>query len=461
MKSTFIYSFAHACFFLMLTTTPIHVNGLGFEKKLYKTNTTEAIPYKITDTLPFDNILFKYHIEAINEIHSFPENLACSWSNLSSSSIERLESQTATIDGKLYVLAGFVAGLKVTPVTEIYDPENDAWSIGAPMPIAVTHMALAIDGDDIWIIGGFVGDNGGPATNKVQIYNTTTDTWREGPELPNARSSGAAAVSNGRIHFFGGLVNRNNDAGNHYFVDLSDLASGWQTAANLPNARNHLSAATVNGIIYAIGGQFRHDINPVDQNFLHAYDFATNSWTSKASLPTNRSHFESSTIVYNNKIIIAGGRNGNSFYDTVSQYDPVNDSWSDICLLPNPLLAPVLTIIDDKMLLANGGINGTGNPSNSVYYATVSEVLSSPSLALEKNMLVYPNPFIDKFSFQIDKSKKINRIDIYDISGKSLKIKDNGLTYQEVNLKGKPPGIYMMKITFETGENINHKLIKL
>ncbi len=303
----------------------------------------------------------------------------CAWNALANSELSKVEAQSVKVNGKLYVLAGFLSGLQITAATEIYDPSTDSWENGADMPIPVTHMgAVAVD-DEIWIVAGFVGNHPGVATDAVQIYNTTTDSWSVGPPIPNPRGSGAAVYSNGKIHFFGGLLpDRRTDVGEHYILDVNDQASGWIAAANMPNPRNHLSGAAVNGLIYAIGGQFGHDGGVQDQQFLDVYDPQTDSWTAKADLPSKRSHFEPGTMVHNEKIIIVGGRRGNFFFDDVTEYDPATDTWSELCELPTTLLAPAAKVFGDQLIVANGGEGGTCCPLNSTIWLPIEPEIVMP-----------------------------------------------------------------------------------
>ncbi|HEA29089.1 MAG TPA: hypothetical protein ENH91_03695 [Leeuwenhoekiella sp.] len=172
----------------------------------------------------------------------------CQWKELAPSGLEKLESQSAKVGDKLYTFAGFLSGFIITGETEIYDVNNDIWSKGAPMPTPVTHVGKAVVNDNVWIIGGFTGNDPGVATDKVQIYNTTSDTWRAGPSLPAPRGSGAATYNNGKIHYFGGLLpDRVTDVDEHYILDPENLAAGWVPAAPLPLGRNHLSAARFSG----------------------------------------------------------------------------------------------------------------------------------------------------------------------------------------------------------------------
>lgn len=132
----------------------------------------------------------------------------------------------------------------------------------------------------------------------------------------------------------------------------------------MPNPRGHLSAALVNGIIYAIGGQHGHDGEIVDQNSVHAYDPETKQWTEKQALPYRRSHFEPGTFVYDNQIIIVGGRRGtNYFYDRITAYDPATNIWREIGKLPTEIVGPSAKIFDGQLVVTNGGVNGDWNPS--------------------------------------------------------------------------------------------------
>lgn len=394
---------------------------------------------------------------------------SCEWNDLANSSYERLESQSAKVNGKLYVLAGFVANLKITDATEIYDPVSNSWSEGAPMPIAVTHMGTAVAGNEIWIVAGFVGNHPGTATNKVQVYNTQTNSWRYGPNLPAARGSGTAVYNKGKIHFFGGLLpDRKTDVGEHYVLDLANQNQGWQPAAPLPNPRNHLSSASVDGIVYAIGGQYGHDAGVDDRNNLDAYNPATNSWTRKANLPSERSHFEPGTIVHNGKIIIAGGRRGNYFFDDITQYDPATNIWTELCKLPDPLLAPAAKVFGDKLVIANGGVGGTCCPVNNTRWLYIepeanSQVAFKAALPEESDtgIVVFPNPTSDAFQIDFGEEPQTFLLTVSNFSGKVVvhrQFKDTVLPV--ITLDG-PSGIYFMHFKFASGDELVRKVVKL
>ncbi len=283
-------------------------------------------------------------------------DLTCVWNPLADANIDRFEAISQKIGDKLYVLGGFKPGVLVVPETEIYDTTNDVWSIGASMPIPVTHTAAVAVGTDIWILGGFAGNNPGVATNAVQVYNTLTDSWSTGPDLPNPIGSAAGALSGTKIHFFGGLLpDRQTDVADHLVLDLTNIAAGWTSAAPMPNARNHHSGISVNGIIFAIGGQIGHDGPKQDTQFVHSYDPNTDTWTRRADLARTRSHFKAATTIHNGKIIIVGGIDNGPIVNDISVYDPQLNVWSELCKLPGEGLEEAAAQAFGDRLIVSGG----------------------------------------------------------------------------------------------------------
>lgn len=283
----------------------------------------------------------------------------CGWDVETDGPIPRIEAPGRVVAAKLYLLGGFHTGtLAATTEVDVYDPATGAWTPGAAMPAAVTHAGVAVDEPRIWLAGGFLGDHPGPVVDDVWVYDTSTDSWSSGPPLPVPRASGAMARLERELHFFGGVSSdRDTDQAEHWVLDL-DNPVAWTPAAPLPVPRNHLCAATVGGRVYALGGQLRHDTNPADVAFVHAWDPDTGSWSQVASLPFGRSHFEPGTFVWNEQIVIAGGRangSGHQALADVTAYDPASDTWRALPALPGNLLAPAAVLLEDRFFVTGGG----------------------------------------------------------------------------------------------------------
>ncbi len=358
--------------------------------------------------------------------------VSCAWNDIADSNLGRFETRSEKVGDKLYILGGWLPGILVAEQVEIYDTLNDTWVYGTPMPIPVTHMGSAVVGSDIWIIGGFTGDdaNPGPAVTAVQIYNTITDTWSAGPDLPNAIASGASTTNGNKIHYFGGLLaDRQTDTGDHYVLDLANIEAGWVTATPLPNPRNHHSAESVNGVVYAIGGQFGHDTSTQDTKLLHGYDPATDQWTKLSDLPEERSHFEPGTSVHNGDILIVGGRKGSSFFNEITQYDPQLNVWTELCVLPENLMAPVAHPFGDRLIVSSGGVNGTSNLTLATRWLQLA--------TKESYLPITVDPIVNQFNLEAEDIISIpltaNNGNPYDIYTFEISGQPSGISIDAVN----------------------------
>jgi N-acetylneuraminic acid mutarotase len=141
----------------------------------------------------------------------------------------------------------------------------------------------------------------------------------------------------------------------------------------MPTARWQLGTVTVDGKIFAIGG--RNQVSRyLDINEM--YDPATNTWVQKAPMPTPRNSF--AIAVYENKIYVIGGAiylpngNGASEHCSINQvYDPATDTWETKASMPTPRSALAASVVDGKIYLM-GGVQITQDYPN--YYSTMNEV---------------------------------------------------------------------------------------
>ncbi len=318
-----------------------------------------------------------------------PANAA--WKVLPNIKHARFESTAVQYRDDIYVFNGFGIGIKAEPAVEKFDAGTQSWSVIGKTSIAqgtaVTHNGVIVNGNEVWLLGGRVGNHPGAVTSKVWKFNLTTYAWTKGPKLPVPVAAGGAALVDNRIYWFGGLdANAKCDVANHYVYDLDNPANGWSdisSIAPMPIPRNHFATAVHDGLIYAIGGQFTHGgcgAGTPDTNLVHVFDPATNTWTQKASLPAIQSHIEPSTFVHKGAIYVVGGAtNGNKVY----RYDPSNDIWDTVAQLPQALLAPVARVIDNQLVVSSGGAPAI-TPSYKTYAIDMTGLLL-PS-AIEHNI---------------------------------------------------------------------------
>ena len=284
------------------------------------------------------------------------------WRKIADSPLKRTEAATAVIDGRLYLFGGFIPGLETSSQVDVYDPTSGTWSRVKDMPTRPTHENAAVDGRSVWIAGGFLGKHPGPATNEVWKYDGAADTWTAGPPLPEPRAGGGLVAVQGRLHYFGGYKpDRDTVCADHWSLVTGEPDARWTREADMPNPRGHLAAAVLDGKIYALGGANGHDRKQVDLPYCDRYDPATKAWTKIASLPDGRSHFEGSTIVHGDRIIVVSGRCNASQpprmnVDDILEYDPETDAWRVLGTNPLRCMAPSAEIIGGKLFVIAGGL---------------------------------------------------------------------------------------------------------
>ena len=197
---------------------------------------------------------------------------------------------------------------------------DDSWETMAKMPTARSGLGVAVVDGKIYAIGGSDG-NRNLGTN--ELYDPSTNTWVSKQPMPTARHRFGITVFENKIYVMGGAgVNGFTDANEVY-----DPVSGtWETKASMPaGGRSELAVNAVNGKIYAIGGFFL-GIFWIPSNLTEVYDPVTDTWTTKAEMPT--AVYSCTSAVVDNKIyLIENGRSVtvpclNQIYDTIT------DTWS-------------------------------------------------------------------------------------------------------------------------------------
>ncbi len=288
----------------------------------------------------------------------------------------RSEAITATLGDRVFVFGGFHnAELQGTARVDVYDAAANRWQRLGDMPVPLTHANAVVRAGEIWIVGGFVGDHPGPATDQAWRYDPGADRWHPGPPLPEPRGGGGLALApDGALHYYGGwLPDRRTDSPDHWRLGPGD--STWTAVAPLPMPRGHMGTATVAGHLYAVGGTVRHDPNPEDVDAVHRYDPRTDTWEEVRALPLPLSHTEPGTFEFRGRLYVVGGRSiptGQWGTPDVWEYDPGSDVWTRPLGMPRGLFAPVATVVRGELFLAMGGEEGT-NPRNHQSWAAPVE----------------------------------------------------------------------------------------
>jgi hypothetical protein len=297
-----------------------------------------------------------------------------SWQSAASAPNPRFEAAGTVVGSKIFVFGGFKSDFTVYRTYASYNTTTNQWTTIGNMPteMAESHQELAVDGQYIYIAGGFGGNLDTTKTptqwisDKVWRFDTVGNTFTQIATLPQARGAGSLDLIGRELHYFGGNpADRVTNVGDHFVYNLD--TGIWSTASPMPNPKDHFSSVVLNGKIYAFGGEHGHDQLHEQQNDMWMYDPSTNSWTQRASMPIAKSHMEGGSFVLDGKIVMAGGQTDN-FQPTanVVAYDPISNSWTTLPSLPAPRQGAVVRPVGNAIYLTLGGTQ-TSSPQSTTW----------------------------------------------------------------------------------------------
>jgi hypothetical protein len=159
-----------------------------------------------------------------------------------------LNIQANVADGKIYVIGGNTNGT----FNQVYDPATNSWTTKASIPTAVNSYASTAVGNKIYIF----------TSNLTQIYNAENDSWSLGTPAPSPVILAAAGVTTGllapeRIYVFGANAQQpfwQLTTKGFITQSYNPQTDSWTACASIPTGRYDASAAVVNDKVYLIGG---------------------------------------------------------------------------------------------------------------------------------------------------------------------------------------------------------------
>lgn len=148
-------------------------------------------------------------VNLLNEAYYIASN---SWTTKSPMPYPVYGYTSAALNNKIYIVGGQLAHNSYSNSTQIYDCADDSWSFGAPIPIDYSGCTAAAttginSSKRIYVIGGYLGSAlEAEGVNFTQVYNPENDSWFSGAPMPTARWT-SVAVFNDMLFAIGGNSN--------------------------------------------------------------------------------------------------------------------------------------------------------------------------------------------------------------------------------------------------------------
>lgn len=234
--------------------------------------------------------------------------------------------------------------------------EGESWVYQDPMTSTRPAASVVELDGKTYVIGGF---ESGTTSKKLEVYDPTDNTWTTLSSMSTARYFATAQVVDNKIYVIGGISNSSltTTTGTYYkTVEVYDPATNtWTTKASMPTARMGTSSVVHNNEIYVFGGMSSSATNLTK---VEKYNPSTDSWTTLKSMPLGV--HQPGAIVYNNLIYLFGGGYGATVYKKVQVYDPETDTYSNRADMPQARDAIGSIKYGNEIYLIGGTLGQTG-----------------------------------------------------------------------------------------------------
>jgi N-acetylneuraminic acid mutarotase len=292
------------------------------------------------------------------------------WTKRPSLQLARGGHDTATVDGRIFVVGGFQP--TDPPGSPAFDSVearrvggNGRWRSLAPMPTARANPAAAELDGTVYVVGGARTDE--TFLDAVERFDPRTGVWTAAPKLPVPRLAAAATGLKGKLYVAGGAVPQGRgDVATASVIVFDPRKQTWKPVAPMLTARYHLRMVAVDGYLYAIGG----DDNIADTlSTVERYDPRSDTWVKVASMHETRAVFGATVVKHGSQRFIAAvaglrtvGGESTSLRST-EVYNLDTGRWQVLkAKLPQGKVSLVSATESDGTVLAIGGgidVNGT------------------------------------------------------------------------------------------------------
>ena len=303
---------------------------------------------------------------AVVLFHVTIENSAAEeWEVISQLPTKRSAFSTAVVDGKIYLIGGFLrenmnGGPLGISTVEVYDTQNNSWQRLADMPTPRLSSGAAVVDGKIYVFGGFswVGIPGVDIKilQVVEVYDPRTDTWSRKQDMPTPRRYFGTCVVDGKIYAMGGENLFEEPQRLNQMEVYDPTGDAWAERADMPTIRSDVKAVVIRDTIYVLGGAGwpRVGWGPVLAT-IEAYRAQTNRWQKKADMPNLVAGF--STVVVDDKIYLIGGHGGVAFGEylkRVDVYDPETERWDESLPMPSGNSPSGAEAVNGKIYILGG-----------------------------------------------------------------------------------------------------------
>jgi N-acetylneuraminic acid mutarotase len=288
------------------------------------------------------------------QIYDPAQNL---WSAAGGMSFPRYTHTTTTLSDGTLLTAGGTGTKGSTATAEIFDPVAGAWSLpGSMISPRAQHAASLLGNGTVLVTGGF----GGSILTSAEIYTPPTRTWTATAAMAVARiEHTSTTLADGRVLVAGGRSTVSSTPVNASAAIYDPATSSWIAVPDMSTARyGHQAILLANGKVLVSGGRNGNTFI----NTAEIFDPATNTWSGAA--PMNLARYAHTSTLLGNRVLVTGGQtDSNDLTATAEIYDPSADTWTGVASMSVPRNFHTGTLLANQQVLVAGGRGGPFGPT--------------------------------------------------------------------------------------------------
>jgi N-acetylneuraminic acid mutarotase len=204
------------------------------------------------------------------------------------------------------------------------------------------------------------------------------NSWATNASMHFSRTGAGAAAVNGIVYVMGGSQRYNvTDTGFSYMsINATEAynpaTDTWTLKAPMPTDRDGFGAAALQSEIYCFGGRNVSKDSSITTNVNEVYDTETDTWQTKKAMPTARYGIQASEV--DGKFYLIGGwiqSESSSIAEKSAQveiYDPVTDTWATGSPMPTAVAGYASAVVDGKIYIVSGVASGSAKTNLTQIY---------------------------------------------------------------------------------------------
>lgn len=270
--------------------------------------------------------------------------IANTWTTKTAMPTARFWHTCSASSTQIYAIGG-KSGSTTLPNVEAYDPVGNSWTTLAALPSARSQVASAFYSNKIYVFGGHDGTS---ATSTVYEYNIAGNTWALKTAMPFAATFVSANTVGSKIYVQNGNALREYDPG----ADTWTNCGG--SCANMLASLFAVASVAYSGKAYVFGGEN----TPVAMDTIFAYNTGTNAWSMLTNMPGYRATATAQVLSDNRAYVIGGWTGAGTPTNSNYQYTFATDSWVTKAGMPSFRDGLCSGVVNNKIYVIGGGNGG-------------------------------------------------------------------------------------------------------